>query len=82
MLFQCKSNMHSVELFVKFHSSLSNSISINSLKSEDDAELFAVYFCRLYVSKLKARNYQDDVSSICNEKIRDHWILVFDLTPI
>ena len=36
--------------------------------------------CRLYVTTMKAMNFQDDISSIPIDNLKDHHALVFDLT--
>ena len=46
-----------------------------------------VYFdiadnCRLYVTTMKAMNFQDNFSSICIHDFTDHYVLVFDLTSL
>ena len=46
-----------------------------------------VYFdtadnCRLYVTTLKAMNFQDDIPSIPVDDFKDHCVLVFDLTSM
>ena len=33
--------------------------------------------CRLYVTKMKAMNFQDDIASIPIENFKDHYVLVF-----
>ena len=38
--------------------------------------------CRLYVTKMKPINFQDDIPSIPNDKLKDHYLLVFDLTSM
>ena len=38
--------------------------------------------CRLYVTTMKAMNFRDDVSSIPIDDFKDHYVLVFDLTPM
>ena len=38
--------------------------------------------CRWYVTTKKAMNFQDDFPSIPNDKFRDHYVLVFDLTSM
>ena len=38
--------------------------------------------CRLYVTTMKAMNFQDDIPSIPIDKFKDHYVLVFDLTSI
>ena len=38
--------------------------------------------CRLYVTTMKAMNFQDDIPSIPNDNFRDHYVLVFDLTSM
>ena len=35
---------------------------------------------RLYVTTMKAMNFQDDIPSIPIDKFKDHYVLVFDLT--
>ena len=35
--------------------------------------------CRLYVTTMKAMNFQDDISSIPTDIFNDHFVLVFDL---
>ena len=46
-----------------------------------------VYFdaadnCRLYVTTMKAINFQDDIPSIPIDTFKDHYVLVFDLTSM
>ena len=36
--------------------------------------------CRLYVTTMKAMNFQDDISWILIPNSKDHYVLVFDLT--
>ena len=38
--------------------------------------------CRLYVTTMKAMNFQDDIPSIPIDNFKDHYVLVFDLTPM
>ena len=38
--------------------------------------------CRLYVTKTKALNFQDDIPSITTDKFKDYYVLVFDLTSM
>ena len=38
--------------------------------------------CRLYVTTMKAMNFQDDIFSIRKGKSKNHYVLVFDLTPM
>ena len=38
--------------------------------------------CRLYVTTLKAMNFQDDIPSIPIDDFKDHYVLVFDLTSM
>ena len=38
--------------------------------------------CRLYVTTMKARNFQDDILSIPIDNFKDHYVLVFDLTSM
>ena len=38
--------------------------------------------CRLYVTTMKAMNFQDDIPSIRIDNFKDHYVLVFDLTSI
>ena len=38
--------------------------------------------CRLYVTTMKAMNFQDDIPSIPIDKIKNHYVLVFDLTSM
>ena len=38
--------------------------------------------CRLYVTTMKAMNFQDDIQSIPVDNFKDHYVLVFDLTSI
>ena len=46
-----------------------------------------VYFiaadnCCICVTTMKAMNFQDDIPSIPNDKFKDHYVLVFDLTSM
>ena len=38
--------------------------------------------CRLYVTTMRAMNYQDDIPSIPIDNFKDHYVLVFDLTSM
>ena len=38
--------------------------------------------CRLYVTTMKAMNFQDNIPSISNNNFKDHYVLVFDLTSM
>ena len=38
--------------------------------------------CRLYVTTMEARNFQDDIPSIPIDDFNDHYVLVFDLTSM
>ena len=38
--------------------------------------------CRLYVTTMKAMNFQDDKPSIPIDDFKDHYVLVFDLTSM
>ena len=38
--------------------------------------------CRLYVTTMKAMNFQDNIPSIPIDNFRDNYILVFDLTSM
>ena len=38
--------------------------------------------CHLYVTTMKAMNFQDDIPSIPVDNFKDHYLLVFDLTSM
>ena len=38
--------------------------------------------CRLYVTTMKAMNFQDDILSIPIDNFKDHYVLMFDLTSM
>ena len=38
--------------------------------------------CRLYVTTMKAMNFQDDIPSIPIDNFKDHYVLVFDFTSM
>ena len=38
--------------------------------------------CRLYVTTMKAMNFQDDIPSFPIDNFKDHYVLVFDLTSM
>ena len=38
--------------------------------------------CRLYVTTMKANNFQDDIPSIRIDNFKDRYVLVFDLTSM
>ena len=40
------------------------------------------FWCHLYVTTLKAMNFQDGIPSIPMDDFKDHYVLVFDLTSI
>ena len=37
---------------------------------------------RLYVTTMKAMNFQYDIPSISTDKFKDHYVIVFDLTSM
>ena len=39
-------------------------------------------YCRLYVTTMKAMNFEDDIPSTPVDNFKDHYILVFDLTAM
>ena len=45
-------------------------------------DLDAADNCRLYVTTKKAMNFQDDIPSIPIDNLKDHYVLVFDLTSM
>ena len=38
--------------------------------------------CHLYVTAMKAMNFQDDIPSIPVDNFKDHYVLVFELTSM
>ena len=38
--------------------------------------------CRLYVTTMRAKNFQDDIPSILIDNFKAHYVLVFDLTSM
>ena len=38
--------------------------------------------CRLYITTMKAINFQDDIPSIPTDNLKDYYVLVFDLTSM
>ena len=38
--------------------------------------------CRLYVTTMKAMNFQDDIPSILNKNFKEYYVLVFDLSSM
>ena len=38
--------------------------------------------CRLYVTTMKASNFQDGIPSILFDNFKDHYLLVYDLTSM
>ena len=49
---------------------------------EPIVEIDAADSCRLYVTTMKAINFQDDIPSIPFDNFKDHYVLVFDLTSM
>ena len=45
-------------------------------------DLDAADNCRLYVRKMKAVNFQDDIPSIPIDFFKEHYVLLFDLTSM
>ena len=45
-------------------------------------EFDAADICRLYVTTMQARSFQDDIPSIPIDNFKDHYLLVFDLTSM
>ena len=37
--------------------------------------------CRVYITTMKAMNFQDEIPSIPVDNLKNHYLLVFDLTP-
>ena len=50
--------------------------------SQPIVDFDAAYNCRLYVTTMKAMNFQDDIPSIPIDNFKDHYVLVFDLTSM
>ena len=46
------------------------------------ADFDTAHNCRLYVTTMKAMNFQDDIPSIPIDDFKDHYVLVFDLTSM
>ena len=38
--------------------------------------------CRLYVTTMEAMNFQDDILSVPTDNFKNHYVLVFDWTPM
>ena len=38
--------------------------------------------CRLYITTMKAMNFQDEIPSFSIDNFKDHYVLVFDLTSM
>ena len=56
---------------------------IRSLKGcQPTVDFDAADNCRLYVTSMKAINFQDDIPSISIDNFRDHSVLVFDFTAM
>ena len=45
-------------------------------------DLNAANICRLYVTTMKAMNFEEDIPSITLEKFKDHYVLVFGLNSM
>ena len=75
----------SLGLFQKTHSGINNLISDKLEYSEGGQPIFdfdTADNCRLYVTNMKAMNFQDDIPSIPLDDFEDHYVLVFDLTSM
>ena len=46
------------------------------------SDIDAIDNCRLYVTKLKAMNFQGVIHSTPIDNFKDHYVLVFDLTSM
>ena len=51
-------------------------------ESQPTVDFDAADNCRLYVTTIKAMNFQDDIPSIPYDNFKDHYVLVFDLTSL
>ena len=51
-------------------------------RGQPTVDIDAADKCRLYVTTIKAMNFQDDVSSSLIDNFKDHYILMFDLTTM
>ena len=53
-----------------------------TLRGQPIVDFDAADNCRLYVTTMKAMNFQDDIPSIPIDNFKDHYLLVFDLTSM
>ena len=51
-------------------------------RGEPIVDFYTADNCRLYVTTMKAMNFQDDIPSIPIDDFKDHYVLVFDLTSM
>ena len=85
LLLQRIQTLHSLDLILKIHSGIKNLISDKleySRGGQRIVDFDAADICRLYVTTMKAMNFQDDIPSIPIDKFKDHYVLVFDLTSM
>ena len=50
------------------------------MKTQPIVDFDAAANCRLYVTTMKAMNFQDDIPSNPIDKFKHHYVLLFDLT--
>ena len=68
---------------LKIHFGINNLNLIGILRGgQPIVDFDAADNCRLYVTTMKAMNFQDDNPSIPIGNFKDHYVLVFDLTSI
>ena len=67
---------------MNIHSIINILIADKSEYSETNVIFDAADDCRLYVTTMKAMNFQDDIPSIPVDKINNHLVIVFELTSV
>ena len=85
LLLQGTQTLPLLVLVQKTHSRISKLTSDNLEYSEGDSQLLifdTADNCRLWVTTMKATNFQDDIPSIPIDNFKDHYVLVFDLTSM
>ena len=50
--------------------------------NKPDVDFDAANKCCLYVTKMKAMKFQEDIPSVPIDNFKDHYVLVFDLTSM
>ena len=82
MPLQWEQTLHLLDSPLKNHSGINNRRIRKLRGGQPIVDFDAADICRLFVTTMKAMNFQDDIPSIPIDKFKDHSEIVFDLTSM